>query len=113
MAFAIRIVKLCKYLKNKKHEFDISRQLLHCGTSIGANVAEAECAISRKDFASKMYIAYKECSETRFWIDLLYHSGYLTEPQYISIKRDADELFRLTSSITKSTMEHLKKEATH
>ena len=77
--FAKRIIKLYKYLCDTKKEFVLSKQLLRSGTSIGSNIAEAECGISRKDFLSKMYIAFKECVETIYWLDLLYSSGYITK----------------------------------
>ena len=68
----------------------MSKQLLKSGTSIGANIAESECAISRKDFLSKIYIALKECSETRYWLDLLYETDYLTSEEYRSIQQDCE-----------------------
>ena len=67
--FAVRIVRLYQHLGNEKREFILSKQLLRSGTSIGANVAESECAFSRKDFLAKMYIAFKECNETLYWLD--------------------------------------------
>ena len=77
--FAIRIVKLYKYLCNDKREFVMSKQLLPSGTSIGANISEALYGISRKDFLSKVYISLKECSETKYWLELLYKTEYLSE----------------------------------
>ena len=71
-AFALRIVKLYKYLCDEKHEYILSKQILRSGTSIGANIAESECAISEKDFLLKIYTSLKECSETLYWLDLLY-----------------------------------------
>ena len=71
--FAVRIVRLYQYLCEEKREFVLSKQILRSGTSIGANLAEAECAISKKDFLSKIYIALKECSETLYWLELLTH----------------------------------------
>ena len=100
-AFAIRIVKLYKHL-NEKSEFIMSKQLLRSGTSIGANIAEAECGISKKDFLVKMYIAFKECSETKYWLELLYSTEYLSEAEYNSIITDCDELLKLLTSITKT-----------
>ncbi len=100
--FAIRIVRLYQYLTDEKKEFILSKQLLRAGTSIGANIAESECAISRKDFTSKIYIAYKECNETRYWLDLLHETDYLSEKEYLSIKNDCEELQKLLSSITKT-----------
>ena len=100
--FAVRIVKLYKYLCLEKHEYIMSRQLLKSGTSIGANLAEAECAISRKDFLSKIYISLKECAETKFWIELLYETEYLTDEEFISISKDCEELRRMLSATTKT-----------
>ena len=100
--FAVRIVKLYNHLKDNKKEYVLSKQLLRCGTSIGANIAEAECAVSRKDFHAKMYIAYKECAESMYWIDILHDSEYLTDLQYESINNDCQELYKLLASITKS-----------
>ena len=77
--FAIRIVKLYKYLCDEKKEVVLSKQLLRSGTSIGANIAEANSAFSKKDFLAKMYIAFKECSESKYWLDLLYKTDYLTQ----------------------------------
>ena len=108
--FALRIVNLNKYLTIEKKEYVMSNQLFRCGTSIGANVTEAECAFSKKDFLAKMYIAFKECAETGYWLDLLYESNYITEKEYISIKTDCDELKRMLSSITKTTKELISKE---
>lgn len=100
--FAVRIVKLYNHLKDSKKEYVLSKQLLRCGTSIGANIAEAECAISRKDFHAKMYIAYKECAETKYWLEVLHDSEYLTDYQYESIIHDCQEIYKLLASITKS-----------
>ena len=72
--FAIRIIRLYQYLCQEKKEFVLSKQLLRSGTSIGANIAESSCAFSQKDFLAKMYIAFKECSETLYWLDLLYET---------------------------------------
>ena len=75
--FAVRIIQLYKYMNENKKEFVMSKQILRSGTSIGANIAEAECAFSKKDFLAKMYIAFKECSETKYWLELLYKIEYL------------------------------------
>ena len=101
MSLAIRIVNLYKWLCNEKNEFVLSKQLLRCGTSIGANLSEAQSAISKSDFASKVYISLKECMETQYWIELLYKTDYLNEEQYLSIKNDAAEMGKLLSSVTK------------
>ena len=102
-AFAVRIIRLYKYLLADHSEHVIFKQLLRCGTSIGANVTEANDAISKKDFLNKMYIALKECSETLYWLELLYRTDYLSKPQYESIASDCLELRRILRSITKST----------
>lgn len=107
--FSVRIVNLCKFLTEGKHEFNISNQLFRSGTSIGANLAEAESAISKKDFLAKVYIALKESRETKYWLDLLYRTNYLAKKQYESISSDADEMFRLLNAITKTTKENLEK----
>ena len=99
--FAIRIVNLCKILYNKK-ELVISNQLLRSGTSIGANIAESECAASRKDFHNKLYIALKECNETLYWLELLFATNYIDSAQYFCMQNDAEEIKRLLVSITKT-----------
>jgi len=98
LAFALRVIALYKYLCAEKNEFVLSKQVLRSGTSIGANIAEAQCAVSRKDFLSKMYIAFKECSETK----LLFRSDYIDAPQYNSIQSDCTELLKMLSAITKT-----------
>jgi len=100
--FAVRIVKLYQYLCDEKKEYILSKQILRSGTSIGANLAEAESAISRKDFLSKLYISLKECSETLYWLELLKASGYLTEDQFLSLYSDCKELKKMLSSSTKT-----------
>ena len=100
--FSLRIVRLYKYLTFTKHEFILSRQVLRSGTAIGANIAESEHAQSRADFISKMSIALKEADETRYWLELLQASGYLTAVQAESIISDCTELIRMLSSIVKN-----------
>lgn len=97
--FALRIVKLYQYLSNERHEFVISKQILRSGTSIGANIAESVCAESREDFAHKLAISQKEASETKYWLKLLYRSGYITEAQFNSINIDCQELLNIISAI--------------
>ena len=80
--FAVRIVKLCRYLCDEKKEFILSKQLLRAGTSIGANIAESQQAQSRPDFISKLCIALKEASETNYWLRLLRATDYLSETEY-------------------------------
>ena len=99
-AFALRIIKLYKYLCSEKKEYVISKQVLKAGTSIGALVRESEFAQSKADFVSKLSIALKEANETDYWLSLLKDSEYITEEMYNSIAPDAVELIKmLTSSI--------------
>ncbi|MBQ7001532.1 MAG: four helix bundle protein [Oscillospiraceae bacterium] len=100
--FAVRIIKLYRYLCEEQREFVMSKQLLRCGTSIGANLAEAECAISRKDFLAKVYIALKECAETKYWLELLEETEYLTKSQFQSVYTDCEELRKMLSATTKT-----------
>ena len=101
--FAIRIIRVYQYLTSEKKEFVLSKQLLRSGTSIGANLAEGECSISKRDFLAKMYIALKECNESLYWLDLLFQTDYLSEREYASLRTDCDELRKMLSSITKTT----------
>lgn len=101
-AFAIRIVKLYKYLCERNKNVIIGSQLLRSGTSIGANVKEVLRAQSKPDFVSKMSIALKEASETEFWLEILRDSEYLTTTQAESMLDDCSELIRLLMSITKT-----------
>jgi len=102
VAFAKRIIRLYKFLVQKKERV-MSTQILRCGTSIGANIVEAQCSYSKKEFLAKMYIAFKECAETLYWLELLFSEEYISIKQYDSLKNDCCEIKRLLSSITKST----------
>ena len=102
-AFAIRIVRLYRYLCSQKKEFTLSRQLLRSGTSIGANIAEAQHAQSRKDFLSKMNIALKESHEAAYWIRLLKATDYLSEKESESILSECLEICRILAKIVKKT----------
>ena len=103
--FAVRIVKLCRYLQAEHKEFVMSRQLMRSGTSIGANVSESQQAQSRADFVNKLNIALKESYETDYWLRLLRDTQYLTKEQFSSIFSDCCELERLLISIIKATKE--------
>ena len=105
MAFAVRIVNLSKYLQQEKKEHVMSKQLMRCGTSIGANVREGTYGQSRADFIAKMSIALKEASEMEYWLELLLRTKYLTEEQYMSVKEDGSELAKILTAIVKSTRE--------
>ena len=104
-AFAVRVMKLRRYLcyEADVKEFDVSNQLLRSGTSVGANVEEAQGAQSASDFLSKISIAYKEARESRYWIRLLAGSDYINEEAKRSLLADVDELCRMLSSIIMST----------
>ncbi len=100
--FSIRIVKLSKYLSATKKAYVLSKQLLRAGTSIGANVAEAQQAQSKADFISKIAIALKETTESKYWIRLLHATDYLSETEYQSILSDCTELEKILTSIVKT-----------
>ncbi len=109
--FAIRIVKLYKYLSNDKKEFILSKQLLRCGTSIGANINEAQAGQSKADFISKMSIASKEARETKYWIDLLIKTDYLNikESHVESLVTDINEIIYIITKIVKSSKDNNEK----
>jgi TIGR02436 family protein len=100
-AFALRVIKLYKYLCERK-EFILSKQLLRSGTSIGANIKEAVRGQSKADFYAKLNIALKEASETEYWLELLYESDYIEKAAFESIYSDCQELIKLLVSITKT-----------
>ncbi len=101
-AFALRIIKLYGYLRITKHEYIMSKQLLRCGTSIGANIAEAFYGQSDADFISKLSISQKECAETLYWLDLLHESNFIEDTPFQSIYNDATELMKLLTSSIKT-----------
>ena len=105
--FAVRIVRLYKHLMSRKNEYVIARQLLRSGTSVGANIAEAQYAVTKKDFLNKMQISLKECNETDYWIELLHNTDYLTDKEFQSIYNDCRELKYLLISITDKTKRNL------
>ena len=100
--FALRIIKLYKFLTEERHEFVLSRQLLRSGTSIGANAREASRGQSKPDFYHKLNIALKEADESAYWLELLYESNYITEKQFKSIYNDCTEVISLLVAITKT-----------
>jgi len=103
MAFAIRVVRLYKYLCEERKEYVLSKQLLRSGTSVGANVKEAIRGQSKADFSAKMNIALKEISETEYWLELLFETEYLSETQFKSIYDDCQELLKILYSIVKTS----------
>ena len=100
--FALRIVKLFRYLSTEKKEYHLSKQVIRSGTSIGANVEEAMAGSSRNDFKAKLDIAHKEARETRFWLKLLRDRKILEPNAANSILFDCEELIKILSSILKS-----------
>jgi four helix bundle protein len=101
--FALRIVRLYKYLTEEKREFVLSKQLLRSGTSIGANVREAEQAESTADFIHKMSISLKEANESEYWIELLHQSDYIEDKFFESIITDLQQVLKLLISIIKTS----------
>ena len=101
-AFALRIIKMYKYLCGEKKEFVLSKQVLRSGTSIGANIREGFQGQSDADFIAKLSISQKEASETMYWLELLHESGYIEDSSFESIYADCEELMKLlTSSLKK------------
>lgn len=107
-AFAIRTVNSYKHLSTVKKEYVISKQLLRSGTAVGALIREAQNAESRPDFIHKLGIAQKECDETRYWLELLFQTDYLSKDEFVSLNNDATELLKMlrSSIITVKTKIH-------
>ena len=105
--FDFRKAKLCKYINSKKNERVLSNQLLRSGTSIGANVFEAEKGQTKADFYAKMTIALKEANETYYWLKLMFETDYLSREEFESIEKDIKEICSILVSITKTTKESL------
>ena len=108
MAFAVRAVKLAKWLREEKKEFSLADQILRSGTSIGANLSESRYAASRKDFLAKCKISLKECSETLFWIELLEHSGLIASTQAKSLSVDCNDIRRILAASCKTLEQNLQ-----
>ena len=103
--FALRIIRLYVFLTESKREYVLSKQILRCGTSIGANVKEAMRGQSKPDFYSKLNIALKEASETEYWLELLHESNMIDDAAFESIYFDCQEIIRILVSITKTQKE--------
>ena len=110
LLFAARVVNLCRFLDKERKGRFATDQLVRSGMSIGANFAEAECAISDNDFLSKLYISLKECNETLYWLRLLKTVNDIDEKQFNSIFTDAEEIKRLLVSIIKTKHRNMEKE---
>ena len=100
-AFSVRILNLQKYLTQEKKEYTVSRQIGKSGTSIGANIAEAQRAQSTADFVSKLKIALKEANETQYWLQLLHETKYLTDKEFDSLHGDLLEILKILTAICK------------
>ncbi len=107
--FAIRIINCYNYLVDDRREQVMSKQLLRCGTSIGANARESKNAQSRMDFLNKLNIALKEADETEYWLDLLHETKYLDNKMYDSINNDCVELVKMLTAIIKKLKEDPKR----
>ena len=97
--FALRIIRLYSYLVDEKKEYVMSKQLYRCGTSVGANIAESLFAQSDADYISKLKIALKEASETKYWLELLFESSYLSQSEFDSISNDINTILGTTVNI--------------
>ena len=101
-SFSLRIIKLFKYMKHEHKEYILSKQVLRSGTAIGALIREAKYAQSKADFLNKLMIALKEANETKYWLELLYHSEYISKKMHDSIIPEIDTLLKLLVSSTKT-----------
>lgn len=106
--FAVRIVKLFKFIQSEKKEYILSKQLIRSGTSIGALVREAEFAESKADFIHKLAVAQKECNETIYWLELLRETEYLAQNEFDSINEDAIEIIKIITSSIKTAKSKIK-----
>ena len=106
--FSVRIVNLYKFLLREKNESIMSKQILRSGTSVGANISESVESVSRPDFANKLSIAYKEASETNYWLELLFKTEFIDLKLYQSMKCDCDSISKLLFTSIKTTRENYK-----
>lgn len=105
--FAIRVIKLYKFLKKNHNEYELSQQLISAGASVGALIRETEHAESKKDFIHKLNIGLKEANETVYWLDLLFATEYINKRMYESMIKDALELLKMLISSVKTAKERL------
>ena len=103
MDFAVDIVNMYKHLCEDKKEYVLSKQLLRSGTSIGANLVEAQNGISHRDFVAKIYISLKECAETGYWLKILVRTDYITKEEYDDLNAKCQELNKIFNSLTKNS----------
>ena len=104
--FSVRIVNLYKILYSERNEKVISKQLIRSGTSIGANVVEGIAAFSKKEFIFKLQISYKEAFETRYWLKLLFGTGYIKQSEFESLLVDVEEIIKIMTVILKSSKQN-------
>lgn len=109
-SFALDIIQLYKFLAEEKREYVLSKQLLRSATAVGALIREAQNAESKMDFVHKLGIAQKECDESIYWLQLLFHSHYIDEMQFSKLESSASELLKLIKSIIVSTKQNIQKE---
>ncbi|MFT7614122.1 MAG: four helix bundle protein [Parvicellaceae bacterium] len=107
--FAVKIVKLYQKLVKERNEYDLFRQLLKSGTSIGANIEEAIGGQSKRDFIAKLSISYKEARESKYWLNLLNDTGYLKKQEFEELHQDCEELLKIMFAIINSSKQNLKK----
>ena len=107
--FAIRIVNLYKYLVNSKKEYVLSKQILRSGTSIGANIEEAQGGQSKNDFYAKISIAYKEARETDYWLKILRDTNFINQSEFKTIASDCNEILKIIGKIKITTKTKTKK----
>lgn len=108
-AFAVRVVNMVKYLQSEKKEYVLSKQLLRSGTSIGANVREALNGFSTADFIYKLNLSQKETDESIYWIELLFETDFISEKEYLSIKKDAESILKIIRSIILTSKQNTKR----
>lgn len=107
--FSIRIINLYKFLRKDKNEYVLSKQILRCGTSIGANIEEAIGGFLKKDFIAKMQISYKEARETHYWLRLLNDTEFIDENMFQSLIQDCEEVLKLLSKILETSKNNMSK----
>ncbi len=106
--FSIRVIKLYKFLAEDKREYVLSKQVLRCGTAIGALIRESEFAESKKDFIHKLSIALKEANETEYWLELLNKASYIDDTAFQSIQIDVKEILKILTAIINTSKQKIK-----
>jgi len=102
-AFAIRAIKLSKFLKKEHKEYNLASQVIRSGTSIGSLIRESEFAASKKDFTNKLTVSLKEANETQYWLELLHATDFLTKRMFTSLNADCEELIRILVASVKTS----------